>query len=149
MFSEVNLKTVTTCILFPRSLVGILRCETEEELELLAHNFTAASSHFGRVDTVELGEGGEERRVTLTNRAEYVQKLCDWLLVGKLLFPGLRQCWNKVVLVIPAFKYASTGQTIFHNVHALLRTVLHSLVLNRACPSVPRACGHASTNASS
>ena len=69
----------------------ILSCRTDEEVELLAPNFTATTSHFGRVGTVELGEGGEERRVTLGNRGEYVQKLRDWLLTGGWVREGRAQ----------------------------------------------------------
>ncbi len=65
-----------------RSLVEILSCESSEDLEALAPNFTATSSHFGLVETVELEVGGAGRRVTMDNRREFVQKLFNWLLTG-------------------------------------------------------------------
>ena len=69
-------------LLLSRSLVEIMLCESEEDLELLAPNFTATSSHFGLVETVELEVGGEGRRVTMDNRMEFVHKLFNWLLTG-------------------------------------------------------------------
>ena len=63
--------------------MDILSCENSDELELLATNFTATSTHFGLVETVELGVGGEGRRVTMDNREEFVQKLFNWLLTGE------------------------------------------------------------------
>ena len=61
--------------------MAVQSCNTSEELELLAHNFTATVSHFGKVVTVELGQGGVERTVTLENREEFVHKLYNWMLV--------------------------------------------------------------------
>lgn len=72
--------------------MGLLTCEADEELELLAPNFTATSSHFGRVDTVELVEGGEGRTVTLANKEEFVQELRNWLLTGRLVWSCTRVC---------------------------------------------------------
>ncbi len=65
-----------------RSLVEILSSGSVEDLEMLAPNFTATSSHFGLVETVELEAGGEGRRVTMENRSDFVSKLYNWLLTG-------------------------------------------------------------------
>ena len=93
--------TILTC----RSLVKLLACETSEELEPLALNFTTTMSHFGQVVTVELGQGGGMRTVTLQNREEFVQKLYSWVLtecIAKQLH-ALREGFN---YLIPATKLA-------------------------------------------
>lgn len=78
-------------------------CETSDELELLALNFTTTMSHFGQVVTVELGQGGGMRTVTLQNREEFVQKLYDWVLTGCIAkqLKSLREGFN---YLIPASK---------------------------------------------
>ena len=76
-----TLNSTTIC----RGLIDIMTCETDEELESMAPNFTATTSHFGLVQEVELGQGGEERKVTLENRKEFIYKLYNWYLTGELI----------------------------------------------------------------
>lgn len=73
------------CLYIDRGLVNIMNCESEEELEHLALSFTASRSHFGSVKTIELDQGGTNKRVTLANRHDFVQKLYSWHLTGKQL----------------------------------------------------------------
>lgn len=89
--------------LVSRSLVDIQTCESKEELELLAPNFTATISHFGQVLTVELGQGGEGRTVTMENREEFVHKLYDWMLTG-CIADQLQSLRDGFTFLIPLMK---------------------------------------------
>lgn len=56
-------------------------------------------SHFGKVVTVELGQGGEERTVTMQNREEFVYKLYNWMLTGCIVdqLQSLREGFNFLI----------------------------------------------------
>ena len=60
----------------------IASCDSAEALDLLAIDFTASHAHFGSLKTVELERGGHEKRVTISNRYEFISKLCHWHLIG-------------------------------------------------------------------
>ncbi len=63
-----------------RSLTTILNSENEETLQELAGTFTTLHSHFDALHIVELEEGGGDKRVTMANKKEFVDKLCNWHL---------------------------------------------------------------------
>ena len=67
-----------------RGLFEIMESKSEEDLEQLADNFTTVKSHFGALHTVELEHGGENRKVTMANRHDFVQKLFTWHLTGMI-----------------------------------------------------------------
>lgn len=69
-----------------RGLLEISSCEDEESFKLLAMNFTASQAHFGSLETVELERGGQGKTVTISNKEEFVSKLCKWHLIGMLKF---------------------------------------------------------------
>ena len=69
-----------------RGLLEISSCDDEESFELLAMNFTASQAHFGSLETVELERGGKGKSVTISNKEDFVRKLCKWHLVGMLRF---------------------------------------------------------------
>lgn len=65
--------------------MAIACCDSDESLDHLAMNFTTSQTHFGSLETVELERGGQERRVTLSNRDEFVRKFCRWHLNGIIM----------------------------------------------------------------
>ena len=62
--------------------MAIAHCDSKESLEHMAVNFTTSQTNFGSLETVELERGGQERKVTLSNRDEFVRKFCQWHLNG-------------------------------------------------------------------
>ncbi len=74
-----------------RSFLTILNSEDEETLQELAVTFTASQSHFGAVHTVELEEGGGDKNVTMENKEEFVDKLCNWHLQSEYYLEYLHQ----------------------------------------------------------
>ncbi len=69
-----------------RSLLTILNSESEDALQELAVTFTAQRSHFGSLHTEALEEGGEDKDVTMENRVEFVDKLCNWHLQSEYCY---------------------------------------------------------------
>ncbi|EER14187.1 ubiquitin-protein ligase, putative [Perkinsus marinus ATCC 50983] len=60
-----------------RNLKWILECQDEEMLKALDLTFTIEESDFGKTNVVELIPNGSNIPVTLQNRQEYVQKVCE------------------------------------------------------------------------